>query len=380
MTDDDKSSRKLALLAHDLRTPLSAMRLTAELIGAEALTDTQSERLDLLIRSIDALADLTGDLIQGGDRPTSERSLTGLVEETAELYRVAAERKGLALDLSLAPLELMLPAGRAGAVRRVVTALLDNAVKYTDAGKVTLAVAYGEAGPNKERQVVLSVEDTGPGIDPIERGRLFHPFVRGAAGKARSAGSGLGLWGAQQLVSDLGGDLQLATAPGGGCRFEVVLPVEALRKGTGGGVEAPDIENPEAHVLAVDDNLTNRRLLAALLESFGISCELASSGPEAVELAATGRFDAVLLDLHMPEMDGMETAERIRALGGAQGEIGSVPLIAVTAAPETVDEDRLEAAGICQVLAKPLSPTGLFDAMEHARAFRRARTEAMAGP
>ncbi|WP_417671306.1 hybrid sensor histidine kinase/response regulator [Roseibium sp.] len=369
MTDDPTSAQKLALLAHDLRTPLSAMKLTAELIGTEALTDKQSERLDLLIRSIDALSDLAGDLIRSGDQGARERSLCEIVSETVALYRVAADAKGLEISFEADSIDLELPAGKAGAMRRIVTTLLDNAVKYTDSGSVTVTLAKGATAGGDG--VLLSVEDTGPGIDPMERGRLFMPYVRGAAGKDRAPGSGLGLWGAKQLVTELGGRLTLTSDAPQGSRFEIELPF-SLRGDPGlgeDGRDGPTIDVPEAHVLIVDDNLTNRRLLAALLESFAISCTQAASGSDALDRLQGECFDAVLLDLHMPEMDGLETARRI----GQMPEGDSIPLIAVTAALESVGDERLREAGFSQVLAKPLAPAELFEAMEPAREKHRKR-------
>lgn len=124
--------------------------------------------------------------------------------------------------------------------------------------------------------------------------------------------------------------------------------------------------------MVVDDNLTNRRLLSALLESFSITCDLAASGKEALDLFGTADYDSILLDLNMPEMDGLETARRIRTLDAGK----AVPIIAVTAALETVGEEQLADAGFNDVLAKPLVPVRLFQALEPARtAFRHRQSD-----
>ncbi|WP_417687585.1 hybrid sensor histidine kinase/response regulator [Roseibium sp.] len=372
MSEDSKSARKLALLAHDLRTPLSAMKLTAELIGIEALSEKQAERLDLLIRSIDALSDLAGDLISGTDEASGERPMSQIVRETVGLYTVAAEAKGLQLILDEGDTSLTLPAGKAGAMRRILTALLDNSVKYTDLGSITVSLSEDDLPDGSGRMMVLGVADTGPGIEKIEQRRLFKPYVRGSAGKARSPGSGLGLWGARQLVAELGGTLELSSEQGAGCRFSILLPYRPVASDAVQS-DYPTLRpaNAEAHVLVVDDNLTNRRLLSALLESFSISSDQAASGFEALERVAATAYDTVLLDLHMPEMDGLETARRIRELCGFE----EMPLIAVTAALETVGDDRLREAGFREVLAKPLSPVDLFQAMGHARDRYRKRMD-----
>ncbi|MEJ8476392.1 hybrid sensor histidine kinase/response regulator [Roseibium algae] len=371
MANNPNKNDEMALLAHDLRTPLSAMRLTAELIGTEALSEQQSERLQLLIRSIDALSETAGALIQVSGNSSFWLNLHEVVSDTADLFRVAADVKGLALVVDLPPIEASLGLAQAGALRRVVTALLDNAVKYTDAGQISILLKQVPGSRLTPVMVRLCIADTGPGIDPAERRRLFKPYVRGRVGEARGAGSGLGLWGASQLVSELGGKLRLVSPKSGGCRFEIELPIDQAAEAEAEVLKADpeSVPNGEAHVLIVDDNGTNRRLLSALLESFSITCDQAPGGPEALKMMADTIYDAVLLDLHMPVMDGLETAEKIRALGNGS----DVPLIAVTAALETVGDDQLQKAGFVEALAKPLSPARLFEAMEHARQFHLAR-------
>ena len=383
MADHDEEAVKLALLAHDLRTPLGAMRLTAELIGAQPLSDQQSEHLSILIRSIDALSDMTGDLVQqagssagsGVEAPDAPSSMAGILEEVMDLFQVAATAKGLKLETDVDAAARALHIRDAVSFRRVVTTLLDNAVKYTETGGVCVRLeSHSDPNGNTEdgqspAGARLSVTDSGPGIDPEEAARLFRPFVRGRRGRASGAGSGLGLWGTELLVKALNGRLTLETPEGGGSRFVVDLPAgaEATEQGTVGEIPAGEGAEPSAlqamHVLVVDDNETNCRLLAALLESFGVSADIAGSGPQAIALVEKAEYDAVLLDLHMPEMSGVETAERLRAQHVDQ----SLPLIAVTAALETAGDDSLRAAGFQDVLTKPLSPTALYDVLAHLR-------------
>jgi CheY-like chemotaxis protein len=167
----------------------------------------------------------------------------------------------------------------------------------------------------------------------------------------------------------MNGRLTLARSETGGSRFNVEIPLgegddgllqaEADQHGTSETSEDASVTGPlSAHVLIVDDNETNCRLLAALLESFGISSEAARSGEQAVGLVQKSDFDAALLDLHMPGMSGVETAE---ALGSLRPDL---PLIAVTAALESVGDTRLRDAGFREILTKPLSPAALFEAMK----------------
>lgn len=379
MVDETSDSVQLALLAHDLRTPLSAMRTTAELIGKDALTDRQTGYLDILIRSIDALTDMTSELVfaaHPSETPrSSERDAFALIKDTVEVFRLAAEHKGLAYETELDGESAVISGRCAGPVRRALSTLIDNAIKYTDEGHVSVVshLKNTEVAGARTAELMITVSDSGSGIDTKERARLFNPFVRGATGKAHGDGAGLGLWGATQMVKDMGGSLRLVSPKAGGSRFELNIPVDqektniepVARSTTPFGAEL------EAHVLVVDDNETNRRLLSALLESFGITCDQADGGPAAIEWAQKKTFDAILLDLHMPGMSGLEAAGNLREHALEK----DTPLIAVTAALESVGDKRLRQAGFVEILTKPLSPKILFEATEHARRFRKLRAE-----
>jgi CheY-like chemotaxis protein len=379
MADQDEDSVKLALLAHDLRTPLAAMRLTAELIGTGPLNDTQSDQLSILIQSIDALTQMTTDLVvEARPGPGAEGApvrVADIVRDVTGLFQVAAQAKRLTLEVAFDDSAADLRTGKPAPLRRVLTTLLDNAVKYTAAGGISVEMNSQPPGRGAEPpMVVLSVTDSGPGIDPEEGARLFRPFVRGRHGRATGPGTGLGLWGAEQLVRDMGGRISLDRSQAGGCRFTVEIPAERDGAEPEGDIAAPErAPGPVSgllpfHALVVDDNETNCRLLSALLESFGITCDVARSGGEAIELVRKGPYDAALVDLHMPEMDGVETAEKLRELRSCR----ELPLIAVTAALESVGNDSLRQAGFQEVLAKPLSPAALYQAMEDARQLKRS--------
>jgi len=370
-----ESGNEIALLAHDLRTPLAAMRTTAELIAREDLSEAQSGYLSILLRSIDALADMTEDLIRPSGpqerRIAAPGDAVALVREVCDLFRPLAEKKGLVLELALEPEEAGIPieAARAAPLRRVVTTLVDNAIKYTADGGVRVSVHADTPGDRPDADLVVGVADTGPGIDPGERERLFAPFVRGRTGRASGEGSGLGLWGAAQLVRHLGGRLRMISPKSGGSRFEITLPLAAGLEAAPGIQAVADIDPPPhtgAHVLIVDDNDTNRRLLSALLESFGMTCDEAESGPAAIGMVTARTYDAVLLDLHMPGMSGLEAAGKLLQIRADE----KIPLIAVTAAMESVGDKRLKEAGFLEVLSKPLSPGHLYQALEHAREHR----------
>ena len=378
MADHDKNSVDLAHLAHDLRTPLGVMRLTGELIGQGPLDETQREQLSVLIRSIDALEQMTTELVIAAhpnaqtDSPCAP--VATIVNDCADLFRISAEAKGLSFDVSIDDNTKSVSTGNGANLRRILVCLLDNAVKYTSAGEIVIAATTTNVSVSNAagsgRWICISVEDTGPGIDAEERARLFQPFIRGRHGRETGPGTGLGLWGTTQLVKKLGGRLTLTQPEKCGSRFEVLIPVEETKDKRDGkrqsGVSTNAIYPTESagiplptHVLIVDDNETNCRLLAALLESFGITSEVANSGEQAIGFMQQNTYDAVLLDLHMPGMSGVDTAETIRASNNNR----SLPLIAVTAALESISDAQLKAAGFQDILTKPLSPTKLYEAL-----------------
>lgn len=382
MAERDADTVKLALLAHDLRTPLAAMRLTAELIGTGPLNATQAEQLSILIRSIDALTGMTGDLVaearSGAPGEAASRKVADIVREVADLFRVAAQAKDLTLEVSIDPAAEVAATPDAASLRRVLTTLLDNAVKYTSRGGVAVALSpTGAATGRFVRRVSVSVTDSGPGIDADEQARLFRPFVRGRRGRESGPGTGLGLWGADELVRGMNGSVVLTRAEGGGCRFEVEIPVGLGAILTGDAGDDPLVPSPVSsgtssgatsgltpfHALVVDDNETNCRLLCALLESFGVTTDVAHSGEQAVAMVPKGGYDAVLMDLHMPGMSGVETAE---LLAGSDG-FTLPPMIAVTAALEAIGDARLATAGFSATLTKPLSPVAIYEALAETR-------------
>lgn len=369
MAENEKDRHRLALLAHDLRTPLSAMRTTAGLIGQGQLDPRQRANLELLLQSIDALSDMTGELVisalPGEARPGKVYDAAELVRGTAELYRSTAEAKGLRFLLDISSDGIGVDTDRAGSLRRVLSALVDNAIKYTPAGKVSVSMTVSGSGDRDEQVLEIAVTDTGPGIDPKEKTRLFNPFVRGSAGEACSEGAGLGLWGARQLLEDVGGTLLHENLPDGGSRFEVKLSASGslVPVVSSGALPETAPGGPlNGHFLIVDDNETNRRLMAALLESFGSTFDTAENGEAAMQKVRNGDFDAVLLDLHMPGESGLDVAGRL----ASEREDSPLPVIAVTASLEAVSDRQLREAGFVDVLTKPLSPAELYRALAEA--------------
>ncbi len=237
--------------------------------------------------------------------------------------------------------------------------LVSNAVKFTDDGEIEVVVS-GTAGG-----LTFRVRDTGVGIAPAQQARIFEKFVQGDATTTRRAGgTGLGLAICRELVTLMGGEIGFETEAGqGACfAFNVLMPVAAAQEATGSSNRPADISG-ELRVLVVDDNLTNRTVLQTLLSHIGVVSETACDGREAVAVWELGTWDAILMDIHMPEMDGLEASREIRAREAAIGR-PRTPIIAVTASVLAHETERYFAAGMDNLIAKPIEVRRLMEVIE----------------
>ena len=256
--------------------------------------------------------------------------------------------------------------GDAGRLNQIFLNLLGNAVKFTEHGTVTLSAEIVERRIDGVR-VRFEVRDTGVGISPADRIRLFKPFEQGVDVQVRrKGGTGLGLSICRQLVELMGGRIDVASESGHGTRFWFELDLERapaqdsfapaiLATATAASVAR------RLRVLVVEDTPANQIVARAVLEKMGHEVEVAIDGGEALVAAKTGNFDVILMDVQMPTMDGHEATRRIRALGGAAGR---VPIIALTAFAGEVDRELALAAGMTDHLSKPIRATDLVAMIE----------------
>lgn len=361
-------------MAHDIRSPLAAMRSLVALIEQDGLTDRQGERMTLLKRSIESLYAITSTLM-GGEADDSiadeaPQDLQDLMQDVCALYRLSAEEKGLAFSLGDMRVNCQLKPEAAVAVRRAVSALVDNAVKYTNSGSVKVAVLEDVASEGAHK-LLIRVRDTGCGVLPQDADKIFEQRVRGENAASDQPGEGLGLWSASSLVGDLGGKIHLITGEEVGACFELHLPMDRISMPSEREEEIlladeAYVQDRQFHVLVIDDNEVNRLILSAMLESFSVSCDLAANGEAGLALASLRQHDAIFLDLRMPGMDGEETAQRLSQLPDWRG----TPIIAVSAS-ENVDAASLRPLGISKVLTKPISPDELFQLVMQLRQERK---------
>jgi signal transduction histidine kinase/ActR/RegA family two-component response regulator len=350
----------MASMSHELRTPMHNILGASELLleaplpqDERALAQTVHDAGGAMLRLIDDLLDLSR--IEAGHlslslAPYSPRRWLAPI---LEMFQPKARRKGLSLTAEVDPALPTQVVGDAGRLRQILVNLLSNALKFTDAGAVE--VWLHEARRDEALVWVrIEVRDTGIGIAPEAHGRLFEPFTQVDGSHSRQhEGVGLGLSICRQLAEAMGGQIGVQSQPGRGSTFWVEIPL-ALTSAPAQD-EGPDEARDEppaalaARILIVDDNPLNLNMLQRVLRKQSYEVERASAGPEALALLARTRVDLILTDVHMPGMDGVELAGKIRALLGEQAP----PIIAVTADAWQESRARFLAQGMDDCITKP---------------------------
>ncbi|WP_421932250.1 ATP-binding protein [Phenylobacterium sp.] len=357
-------SRFVATMSHELRTPLNGILAVAEALSHRALARDDLELVNIIRSSGQGLLSILNEVldlakVEAGALMLDPRPFSPAesVAAVGDVWRFAAEAKGISLKVSLSRLPPTL-LGDAGRLRQVLSNLVNNAIKFTDRGEVTLAARRIGRGSNLR----FEVTDSGPGIEEDQRERLFEPFIQADNGATRKhGGTGLGLAICRELVTLMGGRIWAENAPQGGARIVCEIPFEAtdaVATPPAGGARNPVGESQPGDplILVAEDHPLNRRVAAIVLEGAGLRFEFAEDGVAAVEAVKTGRFDLVLMDVHMPRMDGLEATRAIRAL---PGPVAAIPIIAVTAAsPDEVTECR--EAGMDDFVSKPIGAAALL--------------------
>jgi len=357
----------LAKMSHELRTPLNGILGLGALLKEDPAGSESRRWLDALLRSARQLKILIDDLLDLATVEAGRLRLNPvptdvgtLCHETVEAMQPAAREKGLSLDCRVAPdlpSPLRVDRQRLG---QVILNLLSNAIKFTSSGEVRLEVEGRPGADGTCAEVSLRVIDQGPGIPPADREKIFERFWQNPelAGLTAS-GVGLGLSICREIVTGMGGRIFVVPTGSLGATFQVELRLERVQEQTAGAFQAtmtPSVLRPGVRILVADDDATSREVLAVMLRRFGAEVVLVADGLKAVARAEAERFDAILLDCKMPNLDGYEAARRIRA-GDGPGR--TVPIVAVTAGVLEEERARCLAAGMNTVLAKPIEPEAL---------------------
>jgi signal transduction histidine kinase/CheY-like chemotaxis protein len=357
-------SEFLATMSHEIRTPLNGVLGMVQIMERGALEPAQRDRLDVVQSSANALLGIVNDVldiskIEAGrlEIAPSVFCLDHFANGLRRLYGGLAQDKGLTFALDVAGPTLGWRYGDEVRLRQIMSNLISNALKFTETGAVRVGVV------TEPFDVTLTVYDTGAGIAPDQQAHIFDKFTQvDSSNTRRAGGTGLGLAICKELAELMGGKITLSSELGVGSVFTVSLPIPSA--------EAPDAQTPalaleadaQQRILVVDDNPTNRLVLTTLLEHLGVSCGAVSNGFEAVRSWEAGEWGAILMDIHMPVMDGLEATRAIRAQESSQSRPRTA-IIAVTASVMSHETEIYRTAGMDDVVPKPVNAQRLYDAL-----------------
>lgn len=379
-------SQFLAHVSHEIRTPLNGLIGFLGLMGKTRIDNVQQDYLKICEISSQTLLAIINDILDLSKIEAGKLSieclafdLGYLIEQCILFYTPSAQSKGLRLIMEIdrdMPAKLM---GDPPRIRQILANLLGNAIKFTDSGTITVTVKHLD-GSDGSAYVEICVADTGIGMTDEQQGQLFQPFSQGDASITRRyGGTGLGLAISQRLVEMMNGTIEIESAAGKGSRFTISLCLKEAGGDTAllssGPIESVERENStvqvekqapaalpaQIRILVADDNEINRKLNTILLHQWGIAVDEAADGVAAVEACGRQYYDLILMDVHMPAMDGVEATRRIRMLqkGG-----NPTPVVALTANALSGDRERYLAAGMDDYLEKPLTEEALRKTIE----------------
>jgi CheY-like chemotaxis protein/HPt (histidine-containing phosphotransfer) domain-containing protein len=365
----------LANISHEVRTPLNGIMGVTDLALDTELTSTQRDYLDMVKHSADELLQLINQLLDFAKIEAGKLTLEAtpialrqVIERTTRPLATRASMKKLALTCDISP---DLPAyviGDGMRLRQVIINLVENAIKFTPTGTVQLKAepcALGDADVG----VWFSVIDSGIGIPKEKQELIFGAFAQADSSTTREyGGTGLGLAISSQLVGLMGGRIWVESNPGSGSAFHFAVPFGAAAEQPSVAPREPktvaSVSVVSLRVLVVDDNAVNRAVAAGMIEQQGHVVTLAANGREAVAAARGQRFDLILMDLQMPELDGLAATARIREAESGLGR--RTPIVAMTARAAADDRARCLAGGMDDYVSKPVTKEKLLSAIARA--------------
>ena len=360
----------VARMSHEIRTPMNAVIGFAGLLGYTPLTLPQRNLLDKILKSAKTLLGIVNDILDFSKIETDELiidpqpfALNVMMENVVNMLKVRAEEKGIGIKFIVAPDVPLYLLGDAMRISQILLNLGNNAIKFTEAGYVVLQISLDE---QHGEHVVLRfiVRDTGIGIVKEQRIHLFESFVQADNSMSRSyGGTGLGLAICQQLIQLMGGRINVKSKLGIGSKFYFTLPLVV----TDASLLPLDEQDSESglmrrlhtlrgtRVLVVDDNEMNREVVCSFLERFGLVVDVAENGQQAIAQVVATAYDLVLMDLMMPELDGLTTTRYLRNMGYTD-----LPIIALSAHSISKNDQKILDAGIDGFLAKPFQPQEIY--------------------
>ncbi|NYS26358.1 response regulator [Rhodobacteraceae bacterium 2376] len=375
---DQAKSEFLAMMSHEIRTPMNGVLGMLRSLSRDRLTPRQKEWLRAALTSGKGLMDILNSLL---DTLKTDRGalsvdaapfrLTDMLRDIVLLMAPVAEEKGLWLRLEGESEQVPPLMGDAGKLRQILFNLVSNAIKFTDTGGVTVSVACKPREEGRIR-VAMTVADTGCGIHPDAQARIFEAFTQEDSQTARThGGTGLGLTICRRLADLIGAEIALESRPGAGARFTVTTTLDAAREPAPGRTAAPAEDmiasvsagaaQRRLNLLVVEDNDINQRVIESFLDAMGHDWDLVATGAAAIVRASASRYDAILMDVNLPDISGTEATRQIRALPSAQHR--AVPVIGVSAHVHERDLQACMAAGMNAMVPKPVMPADLAAAL-----------------
>lgn len=360
----------LANMSHEVRTPMNAVLGLAHLCLQTELSARSRDYVEKIERSAQALLRIVNDIldfskIEAGmlHLEATDFELKEVIARQRDLFEFAAQEKGLRLEFTVNSDVPPIVRGDPHRLGQVITNLLANAVKFTEQGEVQLKVSC-VSEPEDSPLYRFEVFDTGPGVNNDKVHKLFESFSQADSSVTRRfGGTGLGLAICYQLVELMGGNIGAESRPEGGSRFWFDVPLQARperrvpRAGEKGPKAPPGDFLAGKRVLVAEDNAINLEIVRELLDQVGAEVAEARTGLEAVDWVKNSAFDAILMDLQMPQLDGLSATRAIRDLGL------ELPIIALSANVSQGDRERCLAAGMSAVLGKPLRPELLYQTL-----------------
>jgi len=378
-------SEFVAMVSHEMRTPLNGIIGMTDVLLSKNLPESARDCIEVIRQSGDALLAIVGDVldfskIEAGQMriERGDFEIAAVLDQSTQIVRNAATRKFLTLKTYLDPAIPAVVVGDVVRVRQILLNLLSNAIKFSFEGEIELRAEL-RSTTQESLEIYFSVKDNGIGITPAQQTRLFQPFSQADDSiTKRFGGSGLGLAISKRLAELMGGAIGVTSSQKAGSQASASQVSGSLfwftiwaerSKAVSRSQVTPAAKQPAPvqgqktfRVLLVEDNSVNQKVAMLLLAKLGYEADLAQNGAQALSAVTAAEYDLILMDCHMPEMDGFEATRRLRS---ATGYTAHVPVIALTASAFPQDRQACLAAGMSDFLSKPVRQVELASKLEH---------------